>query len=152
MSPLSALKLLGSTVKDSNYFLECWIQKEVGGGSCKFYRIPRSIYYSWLFQSYSLKHWHRLECFGRLPMGNLTLSYRNRLCRTCMHACTPVRLFIHCHSTVCALTMSDLAFPFLSIKILPYRGAERSRITVKEAYCCVSINEELFNRHAEPKC
>lgn len=35
------------------------------------------------------------------------------------HACTPAHLSIHCHSVICAMTVVDLAFPFLPIKILP---------------------------------
>ena len=35
------------------------------------------------------------------------------------HASTPVHLFIHCDSIICAMTVVDLAFPFLPIKILP---------------------------------
>lgn len=35
------------------------------------------------------------------------------------HAYTPAHLFIRCHSVICAMTVVDLAFPFLPIKILP---------------------------------
>lgn len=89
----------------------------------------------------------------RLHMDNLTLSYKSRFSWACiMHA-----LLCTCLSTVTVLSVPwqwlillFLFFPSRSCLTHRWR-AVRSLITGQDAFCCGSMNEDLFNKHPEPK-
>ena len=60
-----------------------------------------------------------LHTLVEAPHGQLNSELQEQTLLSLYHACTPVLLFIHCHSIICAMTVVDLAFPFLPIKFLP---------------------------------
>lgn len=60
-----------------------------------------------------------LHTLVEAPHGQPNSELQEQILLDLYHACTPEHLFIHCHSIICAMTVVDLAFPFLPIKILP---------------------------------
>lgn len=92
-------------------------------------------------------HWWRLH------VDNLTLSYKSRFSWACiMHA-----LLCTCLSIVTVLSVPwqwlillFLFFPSRSCLTHIWR-AVRSLITGQDAFCFGSMNEDLFNKHPEPK-
>lgn len=110
-----------------NSFTQLWkmtiynIYPKSCDGGVKFHQIPCSLCYS----GHSIPSLiigggcsAVLHALVEPPHGQPNLSYKSRVSEL-DHAYTPAHLFIRCHSVICAMTVVDLAFPFLPIKILP---------------------------------